>query len=104
MDNRHSISKNGIYRHQQARLIFSAAIFFITILVTIFLLVKSVYDIRILNVVNHNRIRSLDKVFIFITDTAYIVAMLIPTIILIAAFINKEHRLKRIAYQVYCSL
>lgn len=104
MNNEKGFSQNGSYRQRQSRLILSAAIFYIIIIITLFLLIKGGYDIKILSVINHNRLRPLDKVFIFITDTAYIVAILIPTIILVTAWITKRHYLKRIAYQVYCSL
>lgn len=47
-------------------------------------------DRRVLEWINHNRFEPLDNVFIWITDTAYLVALLIALLILIIGFRNKD--------------
>ncbi len=75
------------------------------ICVTLFVLIwRSDYDLKILDIVNHERIGFLDKAFIFITDTAFIVAILIPTIIVAVAFLKNNEKMKRVGCQIYVAL
>lgn len=61
-------------------------------------------DLRLLEFINHERIKSLDNFFIFITDTSYIIAFAIPIIFLIYAMINHRFTLKRQGYLMLISL
>lgn len=52
------------------------------------------YDIKVLEWLNHHRIKWLDPFFIFITDTAYITAVAVIVIIFIYSLYKKERSLK----------
>ncbi|PZF71626.1 phosphatase PAP2 family protein [Taibaiella soli] len=62
------------------------------------------YDLHILNSINHNRIKSLDLVFIGITDSAYLVALMIPLLLLLYALFKSKPLLKKKALQMLASL
>lgn len=82
--------------------------FFIKVISTrnLLTIVQSLYntDLQILLWINHNRIKPLDNFFIFITDTAYLVAYLIPVVIFIYGYTAKRIRVRKISYQVFISL
>jgi len=61
-------------------------------------------DLHLLEFINHERIKSLDDFFIFITDTASIIAFAIPVILLIYAMITHSFKLKRQSFLVLVSL
>lgn len=61
-------------------------------------------DIRILELINHNRIKSLDHFFIFITNIATIVTYGVPVILLIYAYIQRLFLLQRKSWLILLSL
>lgn len=61
-------------------------------------------DISALHVVNLHRARGLDGLFIFITDTAYSVALLIPLVMLLVATKRRNAQGKLTALRVLASL
>ena len=62
------------------------------------------YDQHILELINHNRIRSLDSLFIHITDTAYLIALLIPFFIFFYSYLKKDLVLKLKAWRIVASI
>ncbi|MDP4284381.1 MAG: phosphatase PAP2 family protein [Bacteroidota bacterium] len=62
------------------------------------------YDQHLLELINHNRIRSLDYFFILITNTTYLVALLVPGFILLYSYLKKDLSLKIKAWQIVASL
>lgn len=60
-------------------------------------------DLAALHMINHYRIRGLDPFFIAITDTAGIIAALIPTTILLVGLWLRNQHLKRRAGQLFLS-
>jgi len=61
-------------------------------------------DIRILELINHNRIKSLDNFFIFITDTATVVSYSVPVILLIYSYIKHFILLQRKSWLLLITL
>jgi len=61
-------------------------------------------DIRILELINHNRIKSLDNFFIFITNIATVVTYSVPVILLIYAYIKRFFLLQRKSWLLLISL
>jgi len=61
-------------------------------------------DIRILELINHNRIKSLDHFFIFITNIATVVTYSVPVILLIYAYIQRLFLLQRKSWLLLFSL
>jgi len=61
-------------------------------------------DIRILELINHNRIKSLDHFFIFITNIATVVTYSVPVILLIYAYIKHFFLLQRKSWLLLISL
>lgn len=61
-------------------------------------------DLHLLEFINHERIKSLDNFFIFITNTSYIVAFSIPVFLLIYALIKHWDSLKRQSWLILISL
>ncbi len=62
------------------------------------------YDQHILELINHNRLRTLDSLFIHITDTAYLIALLIPFFIFFYSYLKKDLALKIKAWQIVASI
>lgn len=58
------------------------------------------YDRQILELINHDRIRSLDNFFRFITDSAAFIAIAIAIIVIIYGWVKKTSFLKYRKYQV----
>ena len=61
-------------------------------------------DIRILELINHNRIKLLDPFFIFITNIATVVTYAVPVIMLIYAYIQRLFLLQRKSWLLLLSL
>jgi undecaprenyl-diphosphatase len=57
-------------------------------------------DRHVLEWINHNRFKPLDNIFIWITDTAYMTALLMALIVLMVGFLRKDAVLKRKGWQV----
>lgn len=62
------------------------------------------FDRKILEWINHNRIKYLDNFFIFISNTAYLTAVLIAITILLYALFKKNTILKLKGWQILISL
>lgn len=60
--------------------------------------------LRILEAINHNRIRSLDHFFIFITNVATVVTYSTSVILLLYSIIKKKFLLQRKSWLVFISL
>jgi undecaprenyl-diphosphatase len=58
------------------------------------------FDIKILEWINHNRIKGLDQYLIFVTNTAYLTAALITIFIIAFAFFKKSRELKIRGWQL----
>src|SRR5256885_3553367 len=54
--------------------------------------------------INQNRIKSLDHFFIFITDSASLIAYAIPILTLVYAFIKKDGIVRIKGFQMLCSI
>ena len=61
-------------------------------------------DIRILELINHNRIKLFDHFFIFITNIATVVTYGVPVILLIYAYIQRLYLLQRKGWLLLISL
>jgi undecaprenyl-diphosphatase len=61
-------------------------------------------DLHLLEFINHERIKPLDNFFIFITNTAYIVAFSIPVFLLIFAITKHRYKLKQQSWLILISL
>jgi len=62
------------------------------------------YDKHILELINHNRIRALDSLFIHITDTTYLVALLIPFFIFLYSYLKNDLSIKIKGWQMVASI
>ena len=61
-------------------------------------------DLQILEFINHERIKSLDNFFIFVTNTSYIIAYAIPVFLLVYAISKHRFTLKRQSWLMLISL
>lgn len=61
-------------------------------------------DLHILEVINHNRIRSLDHFFIFVTNIATVVTYSTAVILLVYSYIKHQFLLQRKSWLVFISL
>lgn len=61
-------------------------------------------DLHLLEFINHERIKPLDNFFIFITNTAFIIAFAIPVILLIYGMATHRFKLKRQSFMILISL
>jgi membrane-associated phospholipid phosphatase len=86
---------------QKALSYFSILLVFIS---TSFTAVGQNWDAEILRAVNTNRNKSLDKTFIFITDTELPVSVGVPLITLGAGYISKNKELQRKGWENFGSL
>jgi undecaprenyl-diphosphatase len=61
-------------------------------------------DLKIAEWINQNRIKGLDGFFIFLTDTAGIIAYAIPLLIIFYALYKKDLKLRMKGLQILCTI